>query len=144
MESKILLWLDDYRNPLSKKYDWLAYSPIGRNVSVVWVKSYQEFIDYIEINGLPDGICFDHDLGNEHYSDLMFTDPEKYNELYNTFVEKTGYDCAKWLVGFCINNNKEVPPYNIQSANPVGRENIDKYLKSFISFSMKDKSKNRQ
>ena len=44
---------------------------------------------------------------------------------------KDGYDCAKWLVEYCIDYNKELPLYNIQSANPVGKENIDKLLKNF-------------
>lgn len=65
------------------------------------------------IYGLPDGICFDHDLG-----------------LHNG----DGYQCAKFLVDYCMDNNKDIPPYNIQSANPVGSENIDKLLKSFIKF----------
>jgi len=124
---KTLLWLDDYRDPLDKQTDWMAFSPIGRNVNVVWVTSFKEFVDYITINGLPDGICFDHDLGftNEYYVENGLDSPE---------VEENGYDCAKWLVDYCIDNNKNLPSYNIQSANPVGKENIDKYLKSFISF----------
>ena len=107
MDNKILLWLDDYRDP--EKNDWLVFSPIGRDVNIIWVKSYNEFIDYIINNSLPDGICFDHDLGGE----------------------KTGYDCAKWLVNYCIDNNLELPLYAIQSANPVGKENIDKLLTNF-------------
>lgn len=119
--TKTLLWLDDYRDPFDKDADWMAFSPIGRNVDIVWVTSFQEFCDHIMIYGLPDGICFDHDLG-----------------LHNG----DGHECAKWLVNYCIDNNKELPLYNIQSANPVGKENIDKLLKSFISFCKKDKPNN--
>ena len=143
LKIKNLLWLDDYRNPFDKKMDWLVFSPIGRNVKTIWVKSYQEFDDYITINGLPDGICFDHDLADEHYSMDMFKG-DSYNFLYETFNEKTGYDCAKWLVEYCMDNNKEIPSYNIQSANPVGKENIDKLLKSFISFYLNEKSKHKE
>ena len=39
---KKLLWLDDVRNPFEN--DWLNFSPIGKNVEVHWVKSYDEFI----------------------------------------------------------------------------------------------------
>ena len=46
---KKLLWLDDYRNPYES--DWLIFSPIGRDVDVIWLKSYNEFIEYIEQNG---------------------------------------------------------------------------------------------
>jgi hypothetical protein len=109
---KTLLWLDDVRDPL--KNDWLNFSPIGKDVDTHWVTNYQEFIDWIMINGLPDAICFDHDLGS---------------------YEETGFDCAKWLVEYCMHNNKKLPKYNIQSANPVGKENIDLYLKNFKAYS---------
>lgn len=134
--TKTLLWLDDYRDPFNKKVDWLAYSPIGRNVDVVWVTTFQEFVDHIMIYGLPDGICFDHDLHDQHYRPSMYAKDGRYNKYYTdgTFTEKTGYDCAKWLVEYCMDNDKDVPPYGIQSANPVGRENIDKLLKSYTNF----------
>jgi len=117
MNKQTLLWLDDSRDPFED--DWLNFSPIGKDVIVKWVKSYNEFVDWITFNGLPEGICFDHDLGDVN---------EK-----NKF-EKTGYDCAKWLVDYCEINNKSIPPYSIQSANTVGKENIDKYFKNYIKF----------
>ena len=110
---KILLWLDDRRDPFSKKMYWIeSYSPIGKDVDVVWVKSYKEFVENIVEHGLPDGICFDHDLGGK----------------------KDGYDCAKWLINYCLDNNTEIPKYGIQSANTVGAINIDKLFKSFNKF----------
>lgn len=137
---KVLLWLDDYRNPFNVKVDWLAFSPIGRNVSVVWVTSYKEFTNYITNHGLPDGICFDHDLSDEHYDVHNNTDLTL-EEYYQTDDrEMTGYDCAKWLVEYCLDNDKDIPPYGIQSANPAGKENIDKLLKSFIKFRTSDKN----
>ena len=111
---KRLIWLDDLRDPFQE--DWLAtYNPLPQvdSYSVEWVKDYDEFIKYISTNGLPDGICFDHDLGS---------------------VEKTGYDCAKWLVDYCLDNNLDIPPYSIQSANPVGKGNIDGILKSYKKY----------
>ena len=106
---KKLLWLDDYRNPYEN--DWLIFSPIGRDADVIWLKSYNEFIEYIEQNGMPDGICFDHDLGEE----------------------KTGYDCAKWLVEYCMDNGLSIPKWNVQSSNPVGKENINSLLNNFLN-----------
>jgi hypothetical protein len=141
---KTLLFLDDYRNPYDKKMDWLVFSPIGRNVKIIWVTSYQEFVDNITFNGLPDGICFDHDLADEHYDIYNYTDLTLEEYYHTNDREMTGYDCAKWLVEYCMDNNKEIPPYNIQSANPVGKENIDKLLKSFISFSFAEKSKHKE
>lgn len=132
--TKTLLWLDDYRDPLDTKIDWMAFSPIGRNVDVVWVTSFQEFCDQIMIYGLPDGICFDHDLADEHYDIYSNTDLTLEEYYHTNDREMTGYDCAKWLVEYCLDNSKKIPPYAIQSANPVGKENIDKLLKSFIAF----------
>lgn len=106
---KKLLWLDDYRNPYEN--DWLIFSPIGKDVDVIWLKSYNEFIEYIEQNGIPDGICFDHDLGEE----------------------KTGYDCAKWLVEYCMDNGLSIPKWNVQSSNPVGKDNINGLLNNFLN-----------
>ncbi|MBI3503058.1 MAG: hypothetical protein HY063_14825 [Bacteroidetes bacterium] len=89
----------------------------------IWVKSYSEFVEWITSNGLPSAICFDHDLGERR-------DAIKYEKMCS---EKTGYDCAKWLVEYCLDNNiKEIPKWNIQSANPVGKENINGLLLSFL------------
>ena len=111
---KTLLWIDDVRNPLEN--DWLVFSPIGKDVDVVWVKSYDEFVDYLtRADRLPDAICFDHDLGDG----------------------KSGYDCAKYLVGFCMDRGLKLPVWNCQSANPVGRENIDGLLNNYLKFENK-------
>lgn len=120
---KNLLWLDDTRNPLED--DWLVFSPIPKPYEVHWVKTYDEFVAWINTNGLPDGICFDHDLGftNEYYLENNIESPEP---------DPTGMDCAKWLVEYCLDNNLSLPLYNIQSANPAGKANIDGLLKSFI------------
>lgn len=104
---KTLIWLDDYRNPF--KDDWLIFSPINPPYDVKWIKNYYDFCKYIISNGLPDGICFDHDLG----------------------CTKTGYDCAKFIVEYCFDHNKSLPEYNCQSANPVGRENITKLFENY-------------
>lgn len=105
-----LLWLDDIRDP--KRGDWLfSYAPefAYGDGEVIWVKNYDDFVNWVEKNGLPDMICFDHDLAD------------------NNSNEKTGYDAAKWLVDYCMTNNLSIPNFNIQSANPVGKDNI-KYL----------------
>ena len=128
MKKQTLLWLDDYRDPM--KDDWLVFSPIPReNLQVVWVKTYQEFKDWIIDNGLPDAICFDHDLADEHYE---IGRPSNFQEFdYSLTNEKTGMDCAKWLVNYCIEFRKKLPLFNIQSANPVGKKNIKSLLDQF-------------
>ena len=134
--NKKLLWLDDYRDPFDTEEDWLVYSPLEKPYEVIWVKSYNEFTEWINKNGLPDGICFDHDLADEHYRPSMYAEDKHYSNYYTdgTFKEKTGFDCAKWLVGYCIDNNYDLPKFNCQSANPVGKDNIIGILKSYLKF----------
>ena len=50
---------------------------------------------------------------------------------YGKFTEKTGYDCAKYLVEFCATNGLSVPQYVVHSMNHIGKENIISYLESF-------------
>lgn len=76
------------------------------------VYSYEEFEAFILENGLPKLISFDHDLGEG----------------------KTGYDCAMFLVEFCLDHNLKLPDYFIHSQNPVGKENIEKLLENFERF----------
>ena len=114
---KRLLWLDDLRNPY--KDNWIKdYAPdfVGE---IVWVKKYHYFVSWIEENGLPDMICFDHDLSDIHINK-------------STYKEKNGMDCARYVVDYCLDNNVDLPKWNIQSANPVGRDNINGLLVSFI------------
>ena len=112
---KKILWLDDYRNP----HDWIPYIKMTypRMVKVpnviIWVKSYNEFVEYITNYGLPDAIGFDHDLADESPN------------------EKTGYDAAKFLVEYCLENNADLPEFESQSSNPAGRENILNLLNNF-------------
>lgn len=109
MKYSKLLWLDDSRDPMTR--NWLVFSPIPPS-EVIWVKNYDQFVDWISINGLPDAICFDHDIGSD----------------------KSGYDCAKWLVDYCMDNDLDLPLWNIQSANPVGKDNINSLLIRFKAF----------
>lgn len=131
---KKLIWLDDDRSPFLN--NWLRYSPIEEPYEVFWLKSYDEFVEYISKNGIPDAICFDHDLGNkiDPDADLMFYNGEisSFSLLSYDNDEKTGYDCAKWLVEYCLDNNLMIPLYSIQSMNSVGKKNIDDLLKNFI------------
>jgi len=76
------------------------------------VYSYEEFVKFIMENGLPDFISYDHDLGEG----------------------KTGYDCAKWLVEYCLENNLSLPEYDLHSQNPVGKENILYLLNNFNKY----------
>lgn len=104
------LFLDDVRTPRTE--DWEI------------VRSYEDFVNYINENGLPDEISFDHDLASIEYDS---------NKIIESFVhhEKTGYDAAKWLCDYCWSNGLPLPKCNVHSANPVGRDNILSILRSF-------------
>lgn len=129
----ILLWLDDMRDPL--KNDWLNFSPIPKMElsDVVWVQNYEQFVQWVQQNGLPDGVSFDHDLCREHMTYFFDNggrgnppDPSKAN-----FKEKTGYDCARWLCEYCSRKGLDLPPWGVHSANPHGSANIRNLLNSF-------------
>jgi hypothetical protein len=129
MKKGTLLWLDDIRNPMED--NWLVFSPITPT-EVVWVKSYSEFTNWITENGLPEAICFDHDLGMEVAVKARSKGMSKRKSRELKKLEKTGYDCAKWLIDYCLDRyDHPLPLYNIQSANPVGKENIDACLKHY-------------
>lgn len=127
---KVLLWLDDCRDPMED--DWLNFSPIGKDITTVWVKSYDEFTKWITENGLPTAICFDHDLGEDVAIGRVKKGMSKRQARILKRETMSGMDCAKWLVEYCYENKQPLPVYNIQSANPVGRENIDSLLKNYI------------
>ena len=76
------------------------------------VYSYEEFVAYLQHYGLPDFISFDHDLGEG----------------------LSGYDCAKYLVDYCLAHQRPLPNYQVHSQNPVGKENIERLLENFRSF----------
>jgi hypothetical protein len=121
------IYLDDIRVP-QQTY------PITRNGDWVIARNYDEFIKTIESKGMPFFISFDHDLADEHYRLSMYNkDTEHYSKYYTdgTFKEKTGFDCAKWLVEHCMNKNLDLPQYECHSANPVGAANIRSYLESY-------------
>lgn len=114
-EHPVILWLDDERDPNGRCYDqydsdnpnktWVEYTT-GKtnrgNWEVVWVKNYAEFVKYIETAGIPDVVCFDHDLGEQ----------------------KTGKDCAWYLVDTLVDCNSIGPAVRSQSYNPTGRTDI--------------------
>ena len=120
MNSKYL-FLDDVRDPIHA----FGYTNYGPFVTKQWdiVRNYDEFVNYIKTNGLPYFISFDHDLSEIHYSDFWDENSE--------YTEKTGFDCAKFLVEYCIENNLKLPEFYVHSMNPVGKDNIINYLNNF-------------
>ncbi len=113
------LYLDDIRTPKTEGWDI--------------VRSYDDFVNYIEQNGVPEEVSFDHDLSREHtkyYFDNGGHDNPP-DPLGVEFKERTGYDAAKWLCDYCWTNGIPLPKWNIHSANPVGSDNIKFLLNNF-------------
>ena len=128
------LFLDDIRIPK----DAIGLVPSNLN-QLYWendwsiVRNYTEFCDYIQKYGLPDFVSFDHDLADDHYNDLFSDENWSKSDSdvvlkYDEYKEKTGYECAKWLVDWCLENEKQFPDFIVHSANPVGKKNIESYL----------------
>jgi hypothetical protein len=120
------LFLDDYRTP----NDTYKYTHKKMYLETDWiiVRSYDEFIKYIKNNGVPKIISFDHDLGDEHYE--LHLNGDDIN--YDNYTEKTGYDCAKWLINYILDEEKSPPQYiYIHSMNPAGSDNIKKIFENF-------------
>jgi len=134
------LFLDDVRNPKdafymtspiltqSKLYNLVA-DPIYIQKDWIVVRNYNEFVEYIEKNGVDElVISLDHDLGDSHYDfDWMETGVIDYSK----HTEKSGYDVVKWLCDYCLENGKKIPEYYIHSQNTVGADNMRSYLENY-------------
>jgi len=116
------LFLDDERIP--KDVTWINLP--AQNWQIV--RSYDEFVKFIENNGVPIFISFDHDLAHEHYRQSMYNPDRHYNSYYPFFKEKTGFHCAKWLVEYCFDNRLDLPNYVAHTKNPIGKENIESIM----------------
>lgn len=116
------LFLDDIREP--DQCFGYTHNQIYTALDWIVVRSYNEFIKCVETMGIPEVISFDHDLADEHYDPDLYGS-ETYNEAYDNFEFKTGYDCAKWFIDYIIDNKLELPnTILIHSMNPAGALNI--------------------
>jgi len=117
------LFLDDIRVP----NEVFAYTNADIYLLDNWVivRKYNEFVECIKKNGIPETISFDHDLADIHYNYQNVID-------YDGYTEKTGYDCAKWLIYYCLDNDLDLPTtILIHSMNIVGVENIKSLFNTY-------------
>ena len=120
------LFLDDIRLP--GEVTWVQLPTPLEPWKIV--RNFDQFVSAIKCHGLPEFIAFDHDLSYEHY---LTAGEETIN--YSTFGEKTGLDCAKWLVEYCRDLKVPLPRYVVHSMNPAGCRNIESYLDSYSRIS---------
>jgi hypothetical protein len=121
------LFLDDERIP--SRVSWVS---LPKGVDWVIVRNYEQFVDFIDSNGLPVFVTYDHDLADQHYSmTIEEVKQSSYEDVINSYSEKTGYDCAKWLVQHCLKNDIKHPSYSVHSLNPIGKQNIESLINSY-------------
>ena len=117
---KIWLYLDDVRIP--KADNWEV------------VRNYDEFVAHIKLKGLGayEVISLDHDLGEgamvEYYTNVK----PNYELNYERIPEKTGMDCARFLVAESMNTKIPLPTIYIHSANPIGSANMIGYINNYF------------
>jgi hypothetical protein len=119
-QNKIQLYLDDIRSPNND--DWHI------------VRNYDEFVAHIRLNGLDkyEVISLDHDLGDTAQQEYYNNVSPNYQLDYNNILEKTGLDCAKWLVAESMNSKIPLPQIYTHSANPIGSANIMGYVNNYL------------
>jgi len=126
------IYLDDVRTP--KEDIWVV------------VRNYGEFVETVTNIGLKniDVISLDHDLGDTAMTEYFTNVSPNYKLDYSNILEKTGMDCAKWLVNHYLDNyitqesrsEKKssgivFPQVYTHSANPIGSANIMGYINNF-------------
>jgi len=121
---KQYIYLDDVRTPTQAVGD--------DNQSWVVVRSYDEFVEKVNEIGLDNiqSISLDHDLGDTAVSEWKNNVYHNYKLDYDNITEKTGYDCAKWLVEQWM-DNKPVVTVMTHSANAIGSANIMGYINNY-------------
>jgi hypothetical protein len=119
LENKIYLYLDDVRTPLDPT--WQV------------VRNYDEFVAHINLHGLDQYECisFDHDLGEEAMKEYYRNVKPNSFINYDNISEKTGMDCARWVVDLALREKRQLPITYVHSANPVGTENIINYINNY-------------
>lgn len=98
------IWLDDKRE-MPAGYDY-------------WAKNAYDCIDRLHDSEVA-FISFDHDLGSEGKDDSGLN---------------TGYNVAQWIEAMAFEGSISKIGWEVHSANPVGRRNIELAMKSAERF----------
>jgi hypothetical protein len=119
-KDKIYLYLDDVRIPTAGHWEI--------------VRNYDEFVAHIKLNGLQsyEVISLDHDLGEGALIEYYTHTKQNYELDYSRIPEKTGMDCARFLVAESMNSGIPLPTIYIHSANPIGAANIIGYVNNYL------------
>ena len=112
------IYLDDIRTPVEE--GWTV------------VRNYDQFVSTIMYIGLEniEVISLDHDLGDTAMKEWHKNVYHNYTLNYDNITEKTGMDCAKWLVNQWLDGGKVVDVFT-HSANAIGSANIMGYINNY-------------
>jgi hypothetical protein len=115
------------RTPKPSDIRWFVSTP-------EWtvVRSYKEFVSKITEIGLEniELISLDHDLGDSAIKEWQTNVYHNYTLNYDNITEKTGMDCAKWLVEQWL-DGAPVCKVMVHSANAVGSANMMGYINNY-------------
>lgn len=117
------LFLDDIRTP----EEVFGYINAQIYKEEWWIcRNYTQFIAFVrKANVLITHISFDHDLGEDEAKEKIAKGMSKRKARGEKKLAKSGYDCAKWLIEYCIEREMKLPAILIHTANPVGRKNLE-------------------
>jgi len=125
------IFLDDCRKPID--VTWIELPLVEWTV----IRNYEQFTRHISAFGVPKRVTFDHDLADEHYP-FTAENQEAYKNSkdpliipYKKYKEKTGYECAKWLIAYCQDRGVAFPEYYVHTMNPIGKQNIVSLIESY-------------
>jgi len=117
---KLKIYLDDVRTPVDSTWEV--------------IRNYDDFVKIINLNGLEniEVISLDHDLGESAMIEYYTNVKNNFELDYNNIVEKTGYDCCKFLVSTSMTKNIPLPQIYVHSANPIGSSNMMGYINNYL------------
>jgi len=102
------LFLDDERFPPKDGDIWTV------------CRSAVQAIETIQKHGSPYFISFDHDLGDNNFDGMYFVKKFCEMDMFDRINIPTNFD------------------FYVHSQNPVGKENIEMYLNSYLIYRNKD------
>jgi hypothetical protein len=107
------LFIDDERNPIDVTWGSWQDQALYRDGEWIIARNWFEVLELVTSFGFPSMISFDHDLGDG---------------------EITGYEIAQKLSNMVM-DGVEMPSgfeFRVHSKNPVGGENIRRYMENFL------------
>ncbi len=124
------LFLDDWRVPRDcAQYMWQRKVDC-RIFHEEWdiVRSYGQFVKWIDENGIPDLVSFDYDLDDveELKEDLPI---EEWFNLDENRAYK-GTDCLRYLIRKCSEVGSTLPECIVHSANPDGCDELKQLIEA--------------